>query len=56
MATQPPSEPDWIEPQSPPETPPVPAQPVEPNPDEIEPPSPDFDQPGEAPNELPEAI
>ena len=53
MATQPPPEPNYIEPQSPPESPPAPAEPFEPYPDEIEPLSPDFDQPDRSPEELP---
>jgi hypothetical protein len=54
MATQPPNEPDRIEPQSPPEAPPTPAEPIEPYPDEAEPLSPDFDQPEQSPDELPD--
>lgn len=54
MASPPPLDPDRIDPQSPPETPVLPGDPVEPDPDETEPLSPDFDQPGESPEELPE--
>lgn len=54
MATPPPTRPDWIDPQSPPEAPPVPAEPFEPFPDEAEPLSPDFDQPDESPQEWPD--
>ena len=53
MATQPPNEPNHIEPQSPPEAPPAPAEPIEPYPRETEPLSPDFDQPDRSPEELP---
>lgn len=54
MATQPPTGPDHIEPQSPPEMPPMPDDPIEPYPGEAEPLSPDFDDPGQSPDELPE--
>lgn len=54
MATQPPSEPNRIDPQSPPEVVPFPAEPAEPIPSEVEPPSPDFDPPGQVPEELPD--
>ncbi len=53
MATQPPISPDHIEPQSPPETPPRPGDPIEPYPDETGPLSPDIDEPGRGPDELP---
>ena len=53
MATQPQTDPNRIDPQSPPEVYPPPAEPLEPNPDEVEPLSPDFDQPDQAPEELP---
>ena len=53
MATQPPTEPNHIEPQSPPEAPPAPAEPIEPYPSETEPLSPDFYQPDRSPEELP---
>lgn len=55
MATQPPTEPDRIEPQSPPDVLPIPAEPSEPHPDENEPLAPDFDQPDESPEEFPGA-
>jgi hypothetical protein len=54
MATQPPSKPNRIEPQAPPECPPAPIKPIEPYPDEIEPLPPDFELPGRSPEELPE--
>ena len=53
MATQPPTEPNRIEPQSPPEAPPAPAEPIETHPSETEPLSPDFYQPERSPEELP---
>lgn len=53
MATQPPTEPNHIEPQSPPEAPPAPAEPIEPYPSETEPLSPDIYQPDRSPEELP---
>ena len=53
MATEPPTEPNHIEPQSPPEAPPAPAEPIEPYPSETEPLSPDFYQPDRSPEELP---
>jgi hypothetical protein len=54
MASQPPPEPDHIDPQSPPETPPAEPQPGEPRPDEIMPPEPDRYEPDRAPGEWPE--
>lgn len=54
MATQPPTSPDHIDPQSPPETPSMPDDPIEPYPDEVEPLGPDIDMPGQSPDELPE--
>ncbi len=53
MASQPPTRPDRIEPQSPPETIPAAPEPYEPWPDESEPMQPDFEQPGETPQEFP---
>jgi hypothetical protein len=53
MATQPPDKPDRIEPQSPPESPPAAPEPAAPWPDETGPLAPDFDQPGESPQEVP---
>ena len=53
VATQPPTEPNYIEPQSPPEAPPAPAEPIQPCPSETEPLSPDFYQPDRSPEELP---
>lgn len=54
MASPPPHKPDRIDPQSPPETPPLPDDPYDPSPEETEPLQPDFDQPGESPEELPD--
>ena len=52
MATQPDPPPNRIDPQSPPEIPAPPAAPGEPAaPDEAPPLPPDFDQPGECPDE-----
>lgn len=51
MATQPEPAPDFIEPQSPPEMPPIPDEPVSPQPDETGPLDPDFINPGENPDE-----
>lgn len=54
MATQPPTEPDKITPQSPPETPQRPnTDPMPRQPDEIQPVEPDTAQPGVAPQEVP---
>jgi len=53
MGTKPTPPPDTIEPQSPPETPPMPAEPVPGRPDEVHPPVPDFDRPERSPEELP---
>lgn len=52
MATDP-TMPDRIDPQAPPETPPAPSVPDQPHPDEIVPVAPDFDQPDQAPQEVP---
>ena len=53
MATQPPVEPDHIQPQYPPETPTAPPEPSEPRPDEIWPIDPDIVTPGGNPLEYP---
>lgn len=53
MATQPPTSPDHIDPQFPPEAPPMPGDPIEPYPGESEPLSPDIDEPGRSPDEFP---
>ncbi|WP_205214891.1 hypothetical protein [Altererythrobacter sp. ZODW24] len=53
MATTPPTNPDRIDPQSPPETPQQPDEPVPSSPPETEPLPPDFDQPDRSPDEFP---
>jgi hypothetical protein len=55
MATQPNVQPDRIDPQSPPETPPLPSDPVPGpgKPDETQPPAPDITEPGRGPDETP---
>lgn len=54
MAKQPPFEPDRIDPQSPPETPPIIPDPQPPAPDETVPLRPDIDEPGTHPREWPD--
>lgn len=51
MATQPPIEPNRIEPLAPPETPPATPEPVEPEPDETPPIDPDTIEPEPLPDE-----
>jgi hypothetical protein len=53
MATQPDTQPNRIEPQSPPEAPPQPAEPEPIHPEETPPLPPDIDQPGIGPDEQP---
>lgn len=54
MASQPATQPDTIEPQSPPEAPndPTPIEQPQSQPDEVNPVAPDFDQPGTVPDEV----
>ena len=55
MATQPDISPDTIDPQSPPESPPQPSEPIPSEPQEVPEiaPGPDIDQPGRGPDETP---
>lgn len=53
MSNNPPEKPNRIDPQSPPEAPPVPVEPTPSQPDEVEPVSPDIDEPDTGPDELP---
>jgi hypothetical protein len=53
MASTPPTRPDHIDPQSPPETPARPDEPSPVSPPETEPVPPDFDQPDISPDEFP---
>lgn len=56
MASVPPARPDRIEPVSPPEKTPLPAEPPIPEPPEFEPSEPDFDEPDRGPDELPPGV
>lgn len=51
MASVPPSRPDRIDPRSPPDLPSPAPEPVNPQPPETEPLSPDFDEPDRSPDE-----
>ena len=53
MATQPDTPPNRIEPQSPPETPPLPSEPFPSGPSESPPLGPDIAEPGWTPEETP---
>ena len=53
MASVPPAQPDRIDPGSPPEKVPAPAEPFAPEPPGVEPVEPDFDEPDRGPEEFP---